>query len=339
MSLVVLPHKAQGKLMMVRAGDKGPQIETEQIAETAASFEIILDRWRASGHPAARALERCLDVSQRRFVWQFSDVSFDLSSRILVVGVVNVTPDSFYDGGAHFDLKRAVEAGLAMKADGADIVDVGGESTRPGAEEVAISEELQRTIPVVKELADAGVLVSIDTRHPQVAEEAIKAGAAVVNDVTGFRDPAMADLVTRSTAGAVVMHMQGAPRTMQRNPTYEWVTGEVALFLAGALDRLETAGVGEERIVVDPGIGFGKTLGHNLELIKSLDLLTCLGRPILVGLSRKSFIGQIADLPPRDRLEGSLAAATVAVMNGARIVRVHDVLSTVRAMRVVERML
>jgi dihydropteroate synthase len=339
LSLVVVPHKVQGELVMLRAGDSGSRIETEQIDETSASLETVLDRWRASGHPAVRALERCLDVSHRRFVWEFANVSFDLSSRILVMGVVNVTPDSFYDGGMHFDPRRAVEAGLSMAAEGADVVDIGGESTRPGAEEVTVSEELRRVVPVVKELSDAGVRVSIDTRHPRVAEEALHAGASVVNDVTGFCDPAMVGLVAGSKAGAVVMHMQGAPKTMQQDPTYQWVTGEVALFLAGSLDRLGAAGTGEERIVVDPGIGFGKTLDHNVELIKALDVLVCLGRPILVGLSRKSFIGQIANLPPRHRLEGSLAAATVAVLNGARIVRVHDVLSTVRAMRVVERLL
>jgi dihydropteroate synthase len=318
---------------------KGPRIQAERVVEPQTDPHAILDRWRTTAHPAVRALERCLDLPKRRFVWEFSNNAFDLSNRVLVMGVVNATPDSFYDGGKYFERQRAVEAGLAMAASGASIVDVGGESTRPGAEDVTVSEELRRVVPVVRELADAGVRVSIDTRHPRVAEEALKAGASIINDVTGFCDPSMVELVAGADAGAVVMHMQGVPETMQQNPTYQWVTGEVALFLAGALDRLGEAGLGEERIVIDPGIGFGKTFDHNLELIKTLDRLACLGRPILIGLSRKSLIGRISNLPPADRLEGSLAAATAAVLNGARIVRVHDVLSTVRAMQVVEHLL
>lgn len=335
----MVPGKARGELVLLRSRSNGSQIQTEQILEPQAPPKAVLDLWRANAHPAVRALERCLDLPSRRFVWEFSNDSFDLSNRVLVMGVVNVTPDSFYDGGKHFELQRAVEAGLAMAADGADIVDVGGESTRPGAEEITISEELRRVVPVVRKLVDAGVRVSIDTRHSRVAEEALQAGASIVNDVTGFRDSSMVELLAASDAGAVVMHMQGVPQTMQQNPTYQWVTGEIALFLAGALDRLGKAGLAEKRVVIDPGIGFGKTLDHNLELIKELDKLACLGRPMLVGLSRKSFIGHITNLPPSDRLEGSLAATTAAVLNGARIARVHDVLSTVRAMRVVERLL
>ncbi len=274
-----------------------------------------------------------------RHTWEFAGEQFDLTRRILVVGILNVTPDSFFDGGRYINVDSAVAGGTRMAEEGADIIDVGGESTRPGSQPVDVDEELRRTIPVVEELAAKGFLVSIDTRRSTVADSAIRAGASIVNDVTGFKSPAMIELMSETTAGGIAMHMLGDPRTMQDDPTYEWATGEIALFLAKALNKLSAKGVDTKRIVIDPGIGFGKTVDHNLELLRNTSILLDLGRPVLIGVSRKSFLGGILHLPVEDRLEGSIAAATAAVMRGARLVRVHDVQPTVRAMRIVERFL
>ncbi|MFW5933436.1 MAG: dihydropteroate synthase [Actinomycetota bacterium] len=262
------------------------------------------------------------------------------ASRPVVMGVLNVTPDSFSDGGHHLDGDRhpyeAVAAGRAMLAAGADLVDVGGESTRPGAEPVDADEERRRVLPVVAELAAAGTIVSIDTVKAEVAREAVAAGAAVVNDVsTGSLDPAMFPTVAELGVPYVLTHLQGTPRTMQRAPAYQDVVAEVFEALAGGLERLEELGLPRERVMVDPGIGFGKTLEHNLELLRCVGELCSLGRPVLVGTSRKGFIGRLTGVDdPLDRLEGSLATASLAVAGGARIVRAHDVAATVRAVTV-----
>ncbi|MBN1423870.1 dihydropteroate synthase [Candidatus Fermentibacteria bacterium] len=286
-----------------------------------------------------RVFDRYVNASSTCTVWRFDRFAFDLTSRVVVIGILNVTPDSFYDGGLHAGAEDAVSAGLAMADEGADIIDVGGESTRPGAGPVPVEEQMRRVLPVVERLTARGILVSVDTRHPAVAREAIRAGARIVNDIAGFVNPEMVDALAETAAGAFIMHMRGSPATMQRDPQYAWVTGEVAGFLGQALDRLTDAGVDAERTVVDPGIGFGKTLEHNVELLRSVGSLLCLGRPVLVGVSRKSFIGKILDLPADLRLEGSLAAGCAAVLRGARLLRVHDVPETVRAMRVLEGLL
>jgi dihydropteroate synthase len=251
------------------------------------------------------------------------------------MGILNATPDSFSDGGAYADVDSAVVAGLRMVAEGADIVDVGGESTRPGAEPVPVAREAERVVPVVAALAAQGVRVSVDTRHPTVAAAALAAGASIVNDVSGFRDPAMVHLAAAVDAGLVVMHMLGEPHSMQVDPAYADVVFEVAEYLARQAAALEAAGVAADRIVLDPGIGFGKTTAHNLELLARLGEIGALGYPVLAGLSRKRFIGEITGVDePRERIGGSVAAALMAVRNGAAIVRVHDVAATVQALAV-----
>jgi len=263
------------------------------------------------------------------------------SQRTLVQGVLNVTPDSFSDGGRFFTDGHpavAIRAGRALVAAGADIVDVGGESSRPGAEPVAVDEELRRVIPVIEALAADGVTVSIDTVKAEVARAAVAAGAQIVNDISaGMVDPDLLPTVAELDVGYVLMHMRGTPRTMQVNPTYGDVVADIAAFLAEGLDRLAALGLPSERIVVDPGIGFGKTVAHNVALLRRLREFTALGRPVLVGASRKSFLGKLTGQDDADqRLESSLAAATVAVMNGASIVRVHDVEATCRAVAVAD---
>lgn len=255
--------------------------------------------------------------------------------RAVVMGVVNVTPDSFSDGGIHEDPAKAVALGERMIADGAAVIDVGGESSRPGAVELVESEEIARVRPVVSRLAAEDVPVSVDTRHASVARACVEAGAAIINDIAGFRDPDMVEVAAGCDAGLVVMHMLGTPETMQQAPRYDDVVSEVGGFLLAQATVLEAAGVARERIVVDPGIGFGKTVEHNLALLRGLPQLAALGYPVLVGASRKRFIGEITGVTePRERLGGSIAAALAAVRAGARVVRVHDVAATVQAIAV-----
>lgn len=245
-----------------------------------------------------------------------------------------MTPDSFSGDGVPDDPGAAISKGKDMFSAGADIVDIGGESTRPGAEPVSIEEELARTIGVVEALAAYKPgRISIDTYKPQVAEKALFAGASIINDVTGLRDERMLKVVSEHDASIIIMHMKGEPRSMQERPHYEDVVAEVSSFLQERVAAAETAGVRPDRIMVDPGIGFGKTLDHNLEIIARLRELRVLGKPVVIGVSRKSFIGKITGLPPEERLEGSIAAAVLAARNGADILRVHDVAETVKALR------
>lgn len=263
----------------------------------------------------------------------------DMRQRTAVMGVLNVTPDSFSDGGRYADIDTALAHGVEMVREGAGIVDVGGESTRPGAGAVPLEEELERVIPVIRGLrARVAVPISIDTYKEAVARRALEAGADVVNDISALRfDPAMAGLVATEDVPVVLMHMQGRPRTMQRAPHYVDVVREVAAFLRERVAFAMERGVAAHRIVVDPGIGFGKDTGHNLELLRRLDALVSLGQPVLVGLSRKAFLGRLLDEgTPDARLEGSLAGAVAAVLAGARMVRAHDVAATCRAVRVAE---
>ncbi len=251
-----------------------------------------------------------------------------------LMGVVNVTPDSFSDGGRYLDADAAVAHGEELVREGADILDVGGESTRPGAEEVGMEEELARVGPVVEGLAGAAT-VSIDTSKSVVAGAALDAGAEIVNDVTALRgDPGMAGLCAERGAGLVLMHMKGDPRTMQENPVYEDVVDEVKAFLAERLEVAIAAGVDEERVWLDPGIGFGKTLEHNLELLRRLGELRDLGRPLVVGTSRKGFIGRVDGSAVEDRLGGTIASSVLAVAEGADVVRVHDVAEAAQALKV-----
>jgi dihydropteroate synthase len=250
------------------------------------------------------------------------------------MGIVNVTPDSFSDGGRFVDPARAIAHGLAMREAGADIVDVGGESTRPGASEVPEGDELARVMPVVEALAREGVPVSVDTMKPVVMRAAIGAGCAMVNDVNAFRAPGAADAIAAADADAVVMHMLGTPRTMQRDPRYTDVVAEVKAFLLERARALEEAGVAHERIALDPGFGFGKTLAHNKALFRALPELARLGYPLVVGVSRKRMIGDLTGDAAGDRTAGSVAAALLAAQNGANVLRVHDVKETVDALKV-----
>jgi dihydropteroate synthase len=262
----------------------------------------------------------------------------DFARRTAVMAVINVTPDSFFDGGRHFDAGRAVAAGLAMAEAGADVIDIGGESSRPGAEPVSQADELARVIPVIEGLRRQCALpISIDSYKAPVARAALDVGADIVNDISalGF-DPEMAPLVAHEKVPVVLMHMRGTPRTMQADPQYADVVREVRDFLAERLYDAMDAGIDAGSIVLDPGIGFGKTVEHNLQLLRGLSILSALGQPLLVGVSRKTFIGKILGLEPEQRLEGSLAAAVAAVLGGANIIRVHDVAETCRAVRVAD---
>jgi dihydropteroate synthase len=252
----------------------------------------------------------------------------------LVLGIVNVTPNSFSDGGRFLEAAQAIDHGLRLREEGADLVDVGGESTRPGAETVALEEELRRVMPVVEALAREGVPVSVDTMKPAVMRAAIDAGCAVVNDVNAFRAPGAIEAVASAGVGLIAMHMQGTPGTMQQEPRYDDVVAEVGAYLRGRAQALEAAGVDGARIVLDPGFGFGKALEHNVALFRAIPVLASLGYPILAGVSRKRMIGEITGRPLGSRTAGSVAAALLAVQNGARLVRVHDVKETVDAIRV-----
>jgi dihydropteroate synthase len=253
----------------------------------------------------------------------------------VVMGVVNVTPDSFSDGGAWLDPAAAIAHGRELVAQGAHILDVGGESTRPGAEPVSEAEELRRVVPVLEGLADAGARLSIDTSKAAVAAAALDAGATIVNDVTALRgDPEMAALIAERGCGCVLMHMLGEPRTMQREPAYDDVVGEVGAFLSERLRFAVAQGIAVQRVWLDPGIGFGKTIDHNLELLQRLDELVALGRPLVVGTSRKSFLGTITGREPRERVAGTIATNVLALARGASVFRVHDVAEACDALAV-----
>ncbi len=252
------------------------------------------------------------------------------------MGIVNVTPDSFSDGGRYASTEKAIAHAMQLVADGAQILDIGGESTRPGATPVGLEEELSRVIPVIEALAgNAGVPLSIDTYKPQVMQAAIQAGADIVNDVRALQEQGALEVVAASSAGLCLMHMQGTPQTMQQDPAYQHVVAEVRDFLQQRLSAALSAGIDAERIVLDPGFGFGKRTAHNLALLQQMGDIAALGRPLLVGLSRKSVLGQLLGSDGDERLHASIAASVIAVMKGASIVRVHDVKPTADALKVV----
>lgn len=251
-----------------------------------------------------------------------------------VMGIVNVTPDSFSDGGRFSSTDKAIAHAHDLVAQGADILDIGGESTRPGATPVPLDEELNRVIPVIEGLAGIGIPLSIDTYKPEVMREAIKAGVDIVNDVCALQEPQALEIVAASDVGVCLMHMQGRPQNMQQDPQYQDVVKEVCDFLQARLAAAEQAGIAKTRITLDPGFGFGKRTAHNLALLEGLSTLQKLGAPLLIGLSRKSLLGQVAGADVNERLYASLAASVIAVMKGANIVRVHDVKATVEALKV-----
>ena len=257
-----------------------------------------------------------------------------LLERPLVMGVVNVTPDSFSDGGLYASAEQAVAHARRLIGEGADILDIGGESTRPGAAPVALDEERRRVLPVLQALAGCGVPLSVDTRKPELMAEAVAAGASMVNDVTALQAPAALAAVAKSSVAVCLMHMKGEPGTMQENPVYRDVVQEVRDFLGARVAAAEQAGIARDRIVVDPGFGFGKTLEHNLALLRALGELRSLGVALMAGLSRKAMLGRLTGREPQDRVHGSVAAALLAVQNGAQIVRVHDVAATRDALAV-----
>ena len=256
-----------------------------------------------------------------------------LGERTHVMGILNVTPDSFSDGGQYLDVQQALDHAKLMVAEGATLVDIGGESSRPGASPVSTTEELERVLPIVRAIADAlDVVISIDTSKAEVARKALEAGAHIVNDITALRaDPKMVSVVAEMEAGLILMHMKGTPRTMQQAPQYEDVVRDVWASLSERVQYADAQGVAPERIIIDPGIGFGKTTEHNVELLRHLSEFRSLNKPLLIGTSRKSFIGNILDLPVRERAEGTVATVCWAIVHGADIVRVHDVKANVRA--------
>lgn len=280
--------------------------------------------------------------TRRIYNWQCRDATVPLGQRTRVMGIVNVTPDSFSDGGRYSEPDAAVDYALDMVAQGADIIDIGGESTRPGAEAVPATEEIRRTAPVIAKLREqSDVLISIDTMKAETAARALEAGANIINDVSALEaDPEMVRVAVETGAGVVLMHMKGSPQTMQQRPHYENVLQEVGAYLSGRIEFAQKHGIARSQIVIDPGIGFGKRVEHNLELLKGLPQLAAYDAPLLVGASRKSFIGKILNREsPQKRLAGSLGAAAWSVMCGAHILRVHDVIDTCDVCQLVDTLL
>jgi len=332
--------------------DNGGGFEVERQAAGRADIVLCLpeafrDRFTArllenASPSVGKAITSTLDAYQRTtFRLDCRGAALEVGKRTLIMGIVNVTPDSFSDGGEFLDPEAAVAHAERLAEEGADILDIGGESTRPGAQPVSVNTELERVIPVIEALAShVNVPISIDTSKARVAERALEAGASIINDVTALRgDPAMRAVAAHSGVPVVLMHMKGTPRTMQRNPTYADLMGEIVGHLRASMTMAVRAGVSEEQIIVDPGIGFGKTLDHNLEIMRRLGELRSLGRPILLGTSRKSMIGAILDVPPPQRLFGTAATLAFGIQRGAHILRVHDVRPAVHVARMTDAML
>ncbi|MEF8832713.1 MAG: dihydropteroate synthase [Candidatus Thermoplasmatota archaeon] len=253
------------------------------------------------------------------------------------MGVLNVTPDSFYEGGEYERVEEAVERGIAMAEEGADIIDIGGESTRPGSDRISVEKELERILPVIEELdSKLDIPISVDTYKPKVAEEAVEAGADIVNDVFGLRKEGMAEKISELDVPIIIMHMQGTPKNMQKSPQYEDVIDDITEYFYERIEFAKDKGIKEENIILDPGIGFGKKLNHNLEIIRRLDEFCSLGHPILLGASRKSFLGEILGKEAENRLFGSLAVSTLAVEKGVSILRVHDLMENKDVVKTVE---
>lgn len=289
----------------------------------------------------AREIREALDAAESpggRRTLKLREHTLELGKKTYIMGIVNVTPDSFSDGGQHATVQAAVDHARRLVDEGADIIDIGGESTRPGAQSVPVEEELERVIPVVERLAPGiPVPISVDTYKAEVAEAALASGAHMINDISALRlDTRLGEVVARAGVPVVLMHMKGLPRDMQENPHYDSVIGEILGFLRDAVARAESCGIPREKIIIDPGIGFGKTVAHNLEILKRLGEFRSLGLPILVGTSRKSLIGKVLNLPVDQRLEGTAATVALAIASGADIVRVHDVRYMARVARMAD---
>jgi dihydropteroate synthase len=290
-------------------------------------------------HPFGQSLREILrNLSRAHYTIRCRKRTFTLGKRTLLMGVLNVTPDSFSDGGLFFDKEKAIARGLKMIEEGADFIDIGGESTRPGSKPLGLDEELRRVIPVIESLAkEVDVPISIDTYKSTVATKAIEAGAQIINDISGLQlDPSLSQVAAKEDVPLVLMHIRGTPETMQKNIHYESIFSEIIQYLKGSIHRAESSGVDPEQIIVDPGIGFGKTAGDNLLILKNLQEFKILGKPLLLGTSRKSFIGKILNADVNDRLEGTLSSIVVGVLNGAHIIRCHDVLQAKRAITIAD---
>ena len=273
-----------------------------------------------------------------KLTWR--NFNFDFSKRTYIMGILNITPDSFSDGGLYYTKNKAVDHALKMYDEGADIIDIGGESTRPGAEAVSLEEEMKRVVPVIEELAKRLTIpLSIDTYKSRIAHAALSAGASLVNDISGLKfDPEMSAVVASHKVPIAIMHIKGTPKNMQKNPSYTALIPEILDYLRRGLECARSAGIDEDNIIIDPGIGFGKTVEHNLEIIRRLNEFSGFEKPILIGPSRKSFIGKILnDLPVTERLEGTAAAAAIGIFNGANIIRVHDITAMVRVAQVADK--
>jgi dihydropteroate synthase len=272
-------------------------------------------------------------------ILSWKDFSLNFTKKTYVMGVLNVTPDSFSDGGLFLDARAAVDQGVRMVEDGADIIDIGGESTRPGSDPLPLEEEIRRTVPVIEALAGkVPVPISIDTYKAEVARQALEAGASMVNDISAMRfDPAMPEVISKYNVPVVIMHIKGTPKNMQVNPTYESLVPEIIDYFRICLRFARKSGIRDEMIIVDPGLGFGKTFDHNMEIINCLEEFSVLGRPLLIGPSRKAFLGKIlGGAQPGERLEGTAAAVAVSIMKGANIIRVHDVKEMAKVARVAD---
>ncbi len=282
--------------------------------------------------------EAIKNILKNYFVLHCRKQTFLLGKRTLIMGVLNVTPDSFSDGGLYLNKERAVEHGLKMIEEGADMIDVGGESTRPGAKPLDINEELKRVLPVIETLSKRiSIPISIDTYKSEVAQRAIDVGAEIINDISGLNfDPSIAEVAAREDIPIVLMHIRGTPETMQKDIHYDSIFSEIILYLRNSIHKAEKVGVNPKKIIIDPGIGFGKTVSDNLRIIKNLKEFQVLGKPILLGTSRKSFIGKILNAEPKDRIEGTLSSIAIGVLNGAHIIRTHDVLQAKRAIAIAD---
>lgn len=320
--------------------EKGAQFSDIILTGSRRQFRLLRESLQNEGFDLPTLGREILEVIEHycrdSFVISYRGGSFTLTDRPLLVGVINVTPDSFSDGGDFFSPERAVEHGLTLAEEGADILDVGGESTRPGAQPVPVAEELRRAIPVISALSEkSSVPVSIDTYKAEVAVEAISAGARMVNDITGlFGHSAMAEVVAEHKVPVILMHIKGTPKDMQASPKYKDLISEIIRRLRQSLGRAKSCGIEFEKTIVDPGIGFGKTLEHNLEILARLDEFRSLGRPIMVGTSRKSFVGNILGTPPKERILGTAASSAIAIYKGAKLLRVHDVSETKQVLKV-----
>ncbi len=281
------------------------------------------------------------DLQRKRFRLDWGGYSLDMGEKTLVMGILNVTPDSFSDGGNYFSMDRAVEQALAMEADGADIIDIGGESTRPYADEVTLEQELDRVVPVIEKLSKiVKTPISIDTYKSEVAEAAIDAGAAIINDISALSfDSNMVSVAKKTDVPVILMHIKGTPKDMQNNPVYDDLMGEMKSFFNEAVSRAEAGGIAKEKLILDPGIGFGKTADHNLEILRDLKEFESLGLPLLLGSSRKTFIGKILDKEPENRDTGTMATVAAGIMNGAHIVRVHNVKMAMETVKVMDAIL